>query len=56
MYTDSTAYMTYEKAEELAEYLNSDEDDDFSYVAVNHRNGYGVVDIYDEYGEWVGTL
>lgn len=44
------------KAEELAEGLNLD--DDWTYVVRNDPKGSGksVIDIYDEDGEFVGTL
>ena len=49
--------MSPEKARELAESLNCDEEDGWSYEAVDCRGGkYASIRIYDESGEFVGKL
>ena len=51
---DTTTFFTVEQANELAKKLN--EDDDWTYVPVHPEQGYSVVEIYDEDGEFVSRL
>ena len=47
-----------EKAEELADTLNSDKDDNWVYTPVHcpKGTGYSFINIHDENGEFVGKL
>ena len=54
---DTTTLMSPDKANDLAEVLNSDKDDDWTYKAQHDPKGTGMsfVTIHDETGTRIGT-